>query len=178
MAIAKSYELRTRFAASSAVNRLSLLHQYFLRLSQARAELHRVAQALQDHLDPGDRGDDIERVRVSQVRDAEDLALKLVLAARAGYPVFHAQVLIDRLAVHACRGLDGRERIARTFLGEEPEPERRCRRAGRSREPIRALEHVLKPLILEHFDAGVQADDERHRGSEVRLVLGQVLTLF
>src|SRR3990170_1992114 len=148
MAVAKSYELRTRFAASSAVNRLSLLHQYFLRRSHARAELHRVAQALQDHLDPGDRGDDIERVRVSQVRDAEDLAFELVLATRTGDPVFHAQVLVDRLAVHACRGLDGRERVARTFLGEELEPERRSRRAGRSCETVMALEHVLQPLVL------------------------------
>src|SRR3972149_3011988 len=123
MAIAKSYELRTRFAASSAVNRLSLLHQYFLRRSHARAELHRVAQALQDHLDPGDRGDDIERVRVSQVRDAEDLALKLVLAARAGDPVFHVLRITHKVILHVARIFNSLKFLTPTFLGEEPEPE-------------------------------------------------------
>src|SRR3989304_1836338 len=100
MAVAKSYELRTRFAASSAVNRLSLLHQNLLRGSHTRAKLHGMAQALQDHLDPGHGRDHVKRVRITQVRDAEDLALEFVLTARAGDPVFHAQVFVDRLAVH------------------------------------------------------------------------------
>ena len=49
------------------------------------SELHRMAQALQDHLDAGDGGDHVECVGIAQVGDAEDLAFELVLAAGAGY---------------------------------------------------------------------------------------------
>src|SRR5208283_2142699 len=84
---------------SSAVKKL--FYQYLFRCGHTRTELYRVAEALQDHLDAGDSGYNIECVSIAQMRDAEYLPLELVLTAGTGDAVILPEIFIDRLSVHS-----------------------------------------------------------------------------
>ena len=53
------------------------LPEYALGGADAGAQLHLVSQLGQRHLEPGDRGEDVERAEVATVGDAADLALEL-----------------------------------------------------------------------------------------------------
>src|SRR5690242_12992411 len=55
-----------------------------LRGADAGAVLHLAAELVEHHLEPGQRGEDVERAEVAAVRDAQDAALQLLLAAVGG----------------------------------------------------------------------------------------------
>ena len=115
-----------------------------------------------DHLQAGERREDVERAEVAAVGDADDLALELVLAAVGGDAEL-AQRARDLAAVDRLRQLDrGDDVRALVGVAEELEAERGdagARGAGQQRV---ALEDVLEPLVPRSCPA-------RRRGPRNRL---------
>jgi hypothetical protein len=93
-----------------------------------------VAELLEDHLQARQRGEDVERAEVAAVRDPQDAALELVLAAVGGDAEL-AQRARDLGAVDRVRQLDrGDDRRALVGIAEQVEARgRRRRRAWRGR---------------------------------------------
>src|SRR5690348_7191395 len=99
-----------------------------LRRSDAGAEGDAMSVLRERELERRDRGHDVEAPDVAEMRDADDFALQLILAASERDADLVAQIA-DDLSGDALREVDAGDRRARRVGRDEPEPERRPRRA-------------------------------------------------
>src|SRR4051794_5354167 len=101
------------------------LDEHALRGAHAGAELDVVAELAQHHLKPGQRGQDVEGAEVAAVRDPQDPALELLLAAVGRDPEL-AHCAGDLAAVDRVREIDsGDHARALVRVAEDVEADRR-----------------------------------------------------
>src|SRR3954451_16285412 len=142
------------------------LDEHALRGADPGAVLDLVAELRERHLEPRERGQDVEGAEVAAVRDPDDPALELVLAAVGGDPKL-AQGAGDLAAVDRVGQLDGgHDRAALVGVAEDLEPDRLGAGAGRAGQQLVAGEDVLQPLLEDHVERDVEAEEERHGGRE------------
>src|SRR4051795_3903378 len=134
--------------------------------ADAGAVLDLGAELVERHLEPRQRRQDVERAEVAAVGDADDPALELVLPAVGGDAEL-AQRARDLAAVDRVRQLDGGDhRGALVGVAVDLEPDRLGAGAGGAGEQLVAGEDVLQPLLLDHVERDVEAEEQRHRGRE------------
>jgi len=126
--------LRRRLLAA-AYRRLDtgyLPRKYLLRRRHARADLHGVAELLQRQLKRRDCPECVERVHVAHVREADDPALEVALAAGHLEPVLDLHLFAKRRLVHTVRHDHRRHRVHRIpRVDFQPQSHRgRARRRG------------------------------------------------
>src|SRR5215813_9429230 len=137
-----------------------------------------MAQVVEHLLEGGQAGGDVEVPDVAHVADADDLALGGPAApvdgdvVRAGEPFHHP------IRIHSQRHLHGGESGARSGLREQGEAEGLRSRAGGSRQAVVTPENVGQAFLVDHAQHFAQADHDRHRRSEARLVPRGVLPLL
>ena len=96
-----------------------------------------VAEAAQHDLQRRQQAQDVGRVVVAEVGDAEDLALQLALAAGDRGRELGLQRLHDRAGVDAGGRVERGERVAVVARGHQRQPERLRGGAGHGRERAR-----------------------------------------
>ena len=100
---------------------------------------------------------------MAEVRDAEDLAGEVILAAGDRHPVFAPEQGYEGLTVHTFRHFCDGQHI-RGRVGEELQAERRDRASDRASVPGVTVPDVLDALLPDHRQGLPQADEERDRG--------------
>src|SRR3954452_4407392 len=137
------------------------LDEHALRGAHAGAELDVVAELREHHLEARERGQDVEGAEIAAVRDPQDLALELLLAAVGGDPEL-AQGAGDLAAVDGVRQLDGGDH-GRALVGvaEDVEADRRGPGARGATQQVVARPHVLDALVLDHVEGDVEPEEER-----------------
>ena len=103
-----------------------------------------MADAMEGDLQGADEAQDVGYVVVAQMRDPEDLALELALAARHLTPELRLENLRDLPRFHPGRGLEGGEGIAMVDRGEERQAKRLRRESGL------AAGEVIKTIFAEN----------------------------
>src|SRR3954447_25397182 len=148
------------------------LHEYALRGAHAGAELDVVAELGEHHLEPRERGQDVERAEVATVRDPQDPALELLLAAVGGDPEL-AQGTWDLAAVDRVGQLDGGDHgRALVRVAEDVQADRRGAGARGAAQQIVARPDVLDALFLDHVERNVEPEEERDGRREGAVALG------
>src|SRR5215210_721946 len=148
------------------------LDEHALRGAHAGAELDVVAELAQHHLEARERGQDVEGAEVAAVRDPQDLALELLLAAVGGDAEL-AEGAGDLAAVDRLRQLDGGDH-GRALVRVAEDAEAHCGGAGprSAGEQVVARPHVLDALRLDHVERDVETEEERHGRREGAVALG------
>src|SRR3954467_11753044 len=137
--------------------------EHALRGAHAGAELDVVAELGEHHLEPRQRGQDVERAEVAAVGDPHDPALELLLAAVGGDPE-PAQgtghlAAVDRVGqLHG--GDDGRALVR---VAVDVEADRAGAGARGAGEQVVARPHVLDALLSDHVERDVAPGEQRHR---------------
>src|SRR5512138_2446113 len=110
-------------SAASAARRQAFAED-LLGGAHARAERHLRTEVRERELERRKADDDVERPDVAQVREADDLALQLVLTARERHLHLVAQILEERAAVDVRREVDRGGGRARRLRREQRQAER------------------------------------------------------
>src|SRR3954452_12727045 len=137
------------------------LDEHALGGADAGAELEVVAELGEHHLEARQRGQDVEGAEVAAVSDPQDLALELLLAPVGGDPEL-AQRAGHLAAVDRLRQLEGGD-DGRALVGvaEDLEPDGGGPGARGASEQRVACEDVLQPLLLDHVQRDVEAEEQR-----------------
>ena len=131
--------------------------------ADAGAVLDLVAELRQHHLEPRQRGEDVEGAEVAAVGDPQDPALEVVLPAVGGDAEL-AQRARDLAAVDVLRQLDrGDDGRALVGVAEELEPDRGDAGAGGAGEQRVAGEDVVEALRLDHVERDVEPEERARR---------------